>query len=114
MIVLGKITRILIVYDIKELFRWLIDVSVIQLLKEKKIRKADFIIPENYYTRLGENITKILSSTIAVKSQADVKNSNHVIQFVMTNDMTITDIVSDSEALSVKINIDAPMMEILQ
>ncbi|GKS67717.1 hypothetical protein YTPLAS73_12640 [Nitrosarchaeum sp.] len=47
------------VYDIQELFRWLIDVSVVQLLEEKKITKSDFIITENYHTRLGEDIAKL-------------------------------------------------------
>ncbi|MDH3766006.1 MAG: CRISPR-associated endonuclease Cas1, partial [Nitrosopumilus sp.] len=37
-------SRTPLVYDIQELFRWLIDLSVIQLLEEKKIIKSDFII----------------------------------------------------------------------
>ena len=39
-------SRTPLVYDIQELFRWLIDVSVIQLLEEKKIKKSDFVIAE--------------------------------------------------------------------
>jgi len=35
-------------------------ISVIQLLEEKKIKNSDFIITENYHTRLGENIAKML------------------------------------------------------
>lgn len=31
---------------------------MIQLLKEKKIKKSDFIITENYHTRLGEDVAK--------------------------------------------------------
>ena len=34
--------------------------SVIQLLEEKKIKKSNFIITENYHTRLGENVAKLL------------------------------------------------------
>ena len=37
-------SRTSLVYDIQELLRWLVDVSVIQLLEEKKIKKSDFII----------------------------------------------------------------------
>jgi len=37
-------SRTPLVYDVQELFRWLIDVSVIQLLEEKKIKKEDEII----------------------------------------------------------------------
>ena len=36
-------SRTPLVYDIQELFRWLIDVSVIQFLEEKKINKSDLI-----------------------------------------------------------------------
>ena len=57
-------SRTSLVYDIQELFRWLIDVSVIQLLEEKKVKKSDFIITENYHTRLGENIAKLLIEKI--------------------------------------------------
>ena len=57
-------SRTPLVYDIQELFRWLIDVSVIQLLEEKKIKKSDFIITENYHTRLGEDVAKKLIEKI--------------------------------------------------
>ena len=57
-------SRTPLVYDIQELFRWLIDVSVIQLLEEKKIKKSDFIITENYHTRLGEDVAKLLIEKI--------------------------------------------------
>jgi len=52
------------VYDIQELFRWLMDISVIQLLEEKKIKNSDFIITENYHTKLGEDIAKLLIEKI--------------------------------------------------
>ena len=57
-------SRTPLVYDIQELFRWLIDVSVIQLLEEKKIKKSGFIITENYHMRLGEIIAKKLIEKI--------------------------------------------------
>jgi len=57
-------SRTPLVYDIQELFRWLIDISVIQLLEEKKIGKTDFIITESYHTRLGEEIAKMLIEKI--------------------------------------------------
>ena len=57
-------SRTPLVYDIQELFRWLIDISVIQLLEEKKIKKSDFIITENYHTRLGEDIAKLFIEKI--------------------------------------------------
>ena len=57
-------SRTPLVYDIQELFRWLIDVSVIQLLEEKKVKKSHFIITENYHTRLGEDVAKLLIEKI--------------------------------------------------
>jgi CRISPR-associated protein Cas1 len=66
-----------LIYDIQELFRWFIDVSVIQLLEEKKIKKSDFIITENYHTRLRGDIVKLLIEKI---------NSNFNIRCNYKND----------------------------
>ena len=57
-------SRTPLVYDVQELFRWLIDISVIQLLEDKILKKSDFIITENYHTRLGENVAKLLIEKI--------------------------------------------------
>ena len=53
-----------LVYDIQELYRWLIDLSVIQLLEERKLKKSDFIITENYNLRLREATAKLLIEKI--------------------------------------------------
>ena len=53
-----------LVYDIQELFRWIIDLSVIQLLEDNKINKSDFILTENYHIRLKENTAKLLINKI--------------------------------------------------
>ena len=37
---------------------------MIQLLEEKKIKKSDFIITENYHTKLGECMAKLLIEKI--------------------------------------------------
>jgi CRISPR-associated protein Cas1 len=63
-----------LVYDLQELFRWLIDLSVIELLEERKIKKSDFIITENYHTKLRENTAKMLIEKIN-------GNFNHKIQY---------------------------------
>ena len=70
-------SRTPLVYDVQELFRWLIDVSVIQLLEEKKIKKSDFVITENYHTRLGEGVAKLLIEKI---------NSNFNARYNYKND----------------------------
>ena len=59
------------------MLRWLIDISVIQLLEEKKIKKSDFIITENYHVRLGEGVAKLLIEKI---------NSNFNARYNYKND----------------------------
>ena len=72
-------SRTPLVYDIQELFRWLIDVSAIQVLEEKKIKKDDFMITENYHTRLGEDAALftryVASATASYLQQNALKNS---------------------------------------
>ncbi|MEM0106857.1 MAG: CRISPR-associated endonuclease Cas1, partial [Candidatus Micrarchaeaceae archaeon] len=46
------------VCNVQELYRRLVDLSVIQLLEEKKLKKTDFIVTENYNIRLRENTVK--------------------------------------------------------
>lgn len=53
-----------LVYDIQELFRWLIDLSVIQLLEERKLKKSGFILTENFHIRLKEPTAKALIEKI--------------------------------------------------
>ena len=81
-------SRTSLVYDIQELFRWLIDVSVIQLLEEKKITKSDFIITENYHTRLGENIAKLLIEKINsnFNSRYNYKNRKNYSYHIILQD----------------------------
>ncbi len=63
-------SRASLVYDIQELYRWLVDLSVIQLLEEKKLKKADFIVTENYNIRLRENASKALIEKIKLNFNA--------------------------------------------
>ena len=53
-----------LVYDLQELYRWLVDLSVIQLLEDKKLKKSDFIVTENYHIRLRESAVKALLDKI--------------------------------------------------
>ncbi len=54
-----------LVYDFQELFRWIIDLSVIQLLESRpKLQKNDFILTENYHIRLRETTAKKLIQKI--------------------------------------------------
>ena len=49
-----------LVYDIQEMFRWIVDLSVIQLLEKNSLKKSDFIITENYHTRLKGDTASLL------------------------------------------------------
>ena len=83
-------SRTPLVYDIQELFRWIIDVSVIQLLEDKKIKKSDFIITENYHTRLGENIAKLFIAKIYSNFNAkyNYKNGkNYSYQIILQDNL---------------------------
>jgi len=55
-----------LIYDIQELFRWLIDLSVIELLEERRLKKSDFIVTENFHTRLRANTAKMLIEKISL------------------------------------------------
>jgi len=50
----------------QELFRWLVDLSMIQLLEEKRLRKSGFIVTENYRIRFKEHTTKALIEKIGL------------------------------------------------
>jgi len=83
-------SRTPLVYDIQELFRWLIDVSVIQLLEEKKIKKSDFIVTENYHTRLGEDIATLLIEKINsnFNARCNYKNGkNYSYQIILQDNL---------------------------
>jgi len=79
-----------LVYDIQELFRWIIDVSVIQLLEEKKIKKSDFIITENYHTRLGEDVAKLFIEKVNSNFNARYnykKGKNYSHQIILQDNL---------------------------
>ena len=52
-----------LVYDLQELFRYVIDYSVIELL-ETKLKKSDFIVRENYHICLRPKTAKLLIEKI--------------------------------------------------
>jgi CRISPR-associated protein Cas1 len=65
-------SRASLVYDVQELYRWLVDLSVIQLLEEKKLKKSDFIVTENYNIRLSETTAKALIEKIRLNFNSRV------------------------------------------
>jgi len=78
-----------LVYVLQELYRWLIDLSVIELLEEKKLKKSDFIVTENYHIRLRENTAKMLIEKIQLNfnSRTGYKKKNHTYELIYLDNM---------------------------
>ena len=75
-----------LVYDIQELFRWIIDLSVIQLPGKKQLKKSDFIVTENYHIRLKPTAGKLLIEKISMNfnRKAGYKhNKNYTYQSIL-------------------------------
>ena len=54
-------SKLPLAYDLQEPFRWLVDLSVLEVLRDGKLdRKADFIVTENYHVRLRPTAAKAL------------------------------------------------------
>lgn len=81
--------RASLVYDIQELYRWLIGLSVIGLLEEKKLKKSDFIVTENYNIRLKESASKALLEKIAINFNKGVlyKGKFHSYEFILQDNV---------------------------
>ena len=53
-------------YDLQEPFRWLVDLSVIEVIRDRKLdRKRDFIVTENYHVRLRPTAGKVLMDRLS-------------------------------------------------
>jgi CRISPR-associated protein Cas1 len=78
------------VYDLQELFRWLIDLSVIQLLEENKLKKSDFILTENYHIRLKPDTAKLLIEKIKLNfnSKISYKKRNFAYQNILYDNIS--------------------------
>jgi len=54
-------SKLPLAYDLQEPFRWLVDLSVLELLRDGKFdQKADFIVTEHYHVRLRSTAAKVL------------------------------------------------------
>jgi CRISPR-associated protein Cas1 len=54
-------SKLPLAYDLQEPFRWLVDLSVIEVLRDGKLdRKKDFIVTENYHVRLRTSAAKVI------------------------------------------------------
>jgi CRISPR-associated protein Cas1 len=73
-----------LVYDLQELFRYVVDYSVIELL-ESGLKKSDFITTENYHIRLKPNTAKLLIEKIKnnFNNRYEFKNKQHTLENIM-------------------------------
>ena len=73
-----------LVYDLQELFRFVIDYSVIELL-ETKLKKSDFITTENYHIRLRPDTAKLLIEKIKnnFNKRYEFGNKQHTLENIM-------------------------------
>jgi CRISPR-associated protein Cas1 len=91
-------SRASLIYDLQELYRWVIDLSVIQVLEDKKLKKSDFIVTENYNIRLRESAAKMLINKIKVNfnSTSVYKGKNRALEFTLLDNIRkLADYVSD-------------------
>ncbi|MDE2589358.1 MAG: CRISPR-associated endonuclease Cas1, partial [Patescibacteria group bacterium] len=74
-----------LVYDFQELFRWIIDYSVIRILDENRLSKADFIVTENYHIRLRESTAKLLVEKITnnFNNKAPFRGKNYAYDLIL-------------------------------
>jgi len=73
-----------LVYDLQELFRYVIDYSVIELL-ETKLKKSDFITTENYHIRLKPNTAELLIEKIKdnFNQRYEFRNKQYALENIM-------------------------------
>lgn len=78
-----------LVYDLQELFRWIVDLSVLQLLEEKKLKKSDFVVTEDYNIRLREKTARMLIDKIRLNMNArvDYKKKSYAYDFVLQDNV---------------------------
>jgi CRISPR-associated protein Cas1 len=105
-------SRTPLIYDLQELFRWIVDLSVIELLEEKKLKKSDFIITENYHMCLRENTAKLLIEKISSNFNCKVpyKGKNYYYQNVLFDNIrSFSHYISDKKKT---FDFDIPKFEI--
>jgi len=73
-----------LVYDLQELFRYVVDYSVIDLL-ESGLKKSEFITTGNYHIRLKPNKTKLLVEKIKnnFNQRYEFRNKQYALENIM-------------------------------
>lgn len=67
-------SKLPLAYDLQEPFRWLVDLSVLELLRDGKLdRKRDFIVTENYHIRLRPSAAEALIDRFSANMNRKVR-----------------------------------------
>lgn len=102
-----------LVYDFQELFRWIVDYSVVQLLDdEPKLNKSDFILTENYHVRLKEHTAKKLIEKIKFNfnNKVPYKGKNYSYQSILFDKVQqLANLILDKNKES---NLEVPRVKI--
>jgi len=68
-------SKLPLVYDLQEPFRWLVDLSVVETIAGRQLdRKKDFITTENYHVRLRPHVIGLLADRLS-------ENFNRAVPF---------------------------------
>jgi CRISPR-associated protein Cas1 len=80
-----------LVYDLLELYRWMVDLSVLQLLEDRKLKKSDFVVTEHYHTRLREQTAELLIGKLQLNLNRRVpyKNKQFMYDGVLQDNVQI-------------------------
>jgi CRISPR-associated protein Cas1 len=75
-------SKLPLAYDLQEPFRWLVDLSVIEVIRDGKLdRKRDFIVTENYHVRLRPAAAKVLIDRFSANLNRKVKVEGKSMSF---------------------------------
>jgi CRISPR-associated protein Cas1 len=80
-----------LVYDLQELCRWIVDLSVLQLLEGSKLHKSGFIVTKNYHIRLEQSAAKQLIGKLKLNLNRLVyyKNKQYMYNGVIRDNVQI-------------------------
>src|SRR5580658_5684318 len=69
-------------YDLQEPFRWIVDLSVLEVLRDGKLdRKADFIVTEKYHIRLRPHAAQVLMDRLSANLNRKVSVHGRSMSF---------------------------------
>jgi CRISP-associated protein Cas1 len=75
-------SKLPLAYDLQEPFRWLVDLSVIEVIRDAKlVRKADFIVTENYHVRLRPKAAQALMDRLSANLNRKVSVHGRAMSF---------------------------------